>query len=203
MVESGTRYHHGDLPAALLAATALAIEETGVAGLSLRDVARRAEVSHAAPAHHFANRQGLLTAFAAQGFERFAAALAAVPEEDPTERLRAQARAYVGFALDHRAHFEVMWRPELCDTDDEGLVGPRLDAYLQLWGSVEAMLRARGTPDPGAEQVQDAVLACWSAVHGLAWLILQGALPPDQSSRSAGELTDAVTATMLAGADPR
>ncbi len=65
-------YHHGDLRRALLAAALEAIEESGPAALSLRDLARRAGVSHAAPAHHFGDKAGLLTALAAEGFDLLA-----------------------------------------------------------------------------------------------------------------------------------
>ena len=68
-------YHHGDLPAALLAAVREAITDNGVSGVSLRDVARRAGVSHSAPAHHFGSKAGLLMAFAAEGFRLLAQAM--------------------------------------------------------------------------------------------------------------------------------
>ena len=193
-VESATTYHHGDLPAALLSATAEAIEDTGLRALSLREVARRAGVSHAAPAHHFGNREGLLTAFAVQGFERFTAALRAAPGDGPVELMRARARAYVRFAIDHRAHFEVMWRPELCDTDDPALVELRIVAYLELWESVEAV-QELGVHQ--GRETADLVLACWSAVHGLAWLLLQEAMPPGQSERSIEDLTDIVSGIVV------
>ena len=68
-------YHHGDLRAALLAAGEEVLEESGVAGFSLRHVARRVGVSHSAPAHHFGDAQGLLAALATDGFRRFLAAM--------------------------------------------------------------------------------------------------------------------------------
>src|SRR5690349_24467205 len=104
-----TRYHHGDLPEALLKATAQLVQEQGVGALSLREVARRAGVSHGAPAHHFGDKAGLLTALATQGFELFTAALRKARDEAGTEPLRrfaATGYAYVLFASEHRAHFE-------------------------------------------------------------------------------------------------
>ena len=65
-------YHHGDLPAALRAATAQLVSEKGPSGFSLREVARRAGVSHAAPAHHFGDAEGMLTSVAAEGFAKLA-----------------------------------------------------------------------------------------------------------------------------------
>src|SRR5215472_6287822 len=109
-------YHHGDLPTALLAAVESAVADHGVSGLSLRDVARRAGVSHSAPAHHFGSKAGLLTAFATQGYlwlsETVLAELAAMRPADPAAELATAGRGYVRFAIAHPAHFEVMFRPD-------------------------------------------------------------------------------------------
>lgn len=109
---TGTRgYHHGDLPRALLDAAVEVIAESGPAALSLRDLARRAGVSHAAPAHHFGDKAGLLTALAVQGFDLLADALRGA------EDLLSAGVAYVDFAVGHRAHFDVMFRPDLYRSD--------------------------------------------------------------------------------------
>src|SRR5687767_9292707 len=68
-------YHHGDLRSAALDHVRQIIREEGMRFVSIREVARRARVSHAAPAHHFGNKSGLLTAFAVQGYERLAASI--------------------------------------------------------------------------------------------------------------------------------
>src|SRR2546423_2801057 len=104
-------YHHGDLRRTLLAAAVEAIAEHGPAAISLRDLARRADVSHAAPAHHFGDKAGLLTAIAAEGYLLLAAAL-----HDAAARTGSFLEvgvAYVGFAVDQPAHFAVMYRPDL------------------------------------------------------------------------------------------
>lgn len=105
-VTESRAYHHGDLRRALLAAALEAIEEVGPTALSLRDLARRAGVSHAAPAHHFGDKAGLLTALAAQGFDLLAQALVQAGDD-----LLEAGVAYVDFAVRHRAYFEVMFRP--------------------------------------------------------------------------------------------
>ncbi|MEV6629611.1 TetR/AcrR family transcriptional regulator [Actinoplanes sp. NPDC051470] len=109
-------YHHGDLRRALLTEAAVAIEESGVAKLSLRDLARRAGVSHAAPTHHFGDKAGLLTALAVEGYHRLAAELGAA------ESFLDGGVAYVRFAVTHRAHFEVMFRPDLYHASDPAVV---------------------------------------------------------------------------------
>ncbi|MFD2024591.1 TetR/AcrR family transcriptional regulator [Promicromonospora aerolata] len=89
-------YHHGDLRRAMTSAAATAVAERGPAGLSLRELARLAGVSHAAPAHHFGDKAGVLTAVAAEGFRLLTAALAEAEDD-----LLASGLAYVRFAVDH------------------------------------------------------------------------------------------------------
>lgn len=127
-------YHHGDLRRALLAAAAEAITENGVAALSMRDLARRAGVSHAAPAHHFGDKAGLLTALATEGYELLARALA-------TSRLASNSFlemgvSYVRFAVTRRAHFEVMFRPDLYHADDPDLLAARARSGDALYAAV-------------------------------------------------------------------
>ena len=164
-------YHHGDLPRALLEAAVEAIEEVGPAALSLRDLARRAGVSHAAPAHHFGDKAGLLTAVAADGFRRLAATLGQTYEA--TGSFLEVGVAYVRFAVTHRAHFEVMFRPELYRTDDPELVRARDVARALLYPpAAEVANRPDGDADLRAG------VAAWSLVHGLATLWLNHNLPP-------------------------
>ncbi|MET8348779.1 MULTISPECIES: TetR/AcrR family transcriptional regulator [unclassified Micromonospora] len=184
---TGTRaYHHGDLRRALLAAAVEAIEEVGPVALSLRDLARRAGVSHAAPAHHFGDKAGLLTALAAQGFDLLAQALTATADD-----LLDAGVAYVDFAVRHRAHFEVMFRTELYRADDAELVAAQERAGAALRSGVAA-LPARGAP---VDADSDA-LAAWSIAHGFATLWLAGALPDrvgDNPSDAAREVLKRLT----------
>jgi AcrR family transcriptional regulator len=149
-------YHHGDLRAALIKAATEAIAERGPAALSLRDLARRTGVSHAAPVHHFGDKAGLLTAVAVEGFRLLADAL----RPAGTDFLETGV-AYVGFAVDHRAYFDVMFRPDLYRAEDPEVVAARASAGAAL---------SRGAHDPTTR------LAAWSIVHGLATLWLSGSL---------------------------
>jgi AcrR family transcriptional regulator len=158
-------YHHGDLRRALLDAAIEAITETGPAGLSLRDLARRAGVSHAGPTHHFRDKPGLLTALATEGYDLLTATLTAVRPD--TGSLLELGVAYVGFAAAHRAYFEVMFRPDLYRADDVLLMAARNRATDALYG---------GVTDP-PDDVREAGLAAWSLAHGFATLWLGGALP--------------------------
>ena len=129
------RYHHGALRPALLDAALEAISELGPTALSMRDVARRAGVSHAASAHHFGDKAGLLTALAAQGYDLLADELAAAWAD--TGRFLEVGVAYVRFAVAHPAHFAVMFRPELLHLDDPALRAAKARSDAALYGGVE------------------------------------------------------------------
>ncbi|MFI6651297.1 TetR/AcrR family transcriptional regulator [Streptomyces sp. NPDC050529] len=164
-MSSDRTYHHGDLRRALLAAALDVIRTEGPAALSLRDLARRAGVSHAAPAHHFKDRIGLLTAIAAEGYGLFADALADAPD------LRERGVRYVRFATEHPAHFQVMFQPDLHRADDPDLLAAKERATAEL--------RAGVTELPAAGRGDDARLAgvaAWSLAHGFATLLLSGNL---------------------------
>jgi AcrR family transcriptional regulator len=168
-------YHHGDLPAALLDAVAGTIETDGLEAVSLRAVARRAGVSHAAPAHHFGDKAGLLAAFATQGFEAFTAALEdarAGVDGTPAERFEAMGRAYLRFAEEHRPWFEVMFRPELMPghVDHVHLAGSGSFSLL-----VDQLARCL-VPDAPEDEVVALAFGTWAAVHGMATLRVDGPL---------------------------
>ncbi|WP_019066657.1 TetR/AcrR family transcriptional regulator [Streptomyces hokutonensis] len=154
-------YHHGDLRRAVLTAALDVIAADGPSGLSLRDLARRAGVSHAAPAHHFKDRTGLLTAIAAEGFGLLAATIAeAVDLKDAGVR-------YVRFAREHPAHFQVMFAPELLREGDLELTTARALASEALGGAVSAV-----PPEGRGPDARLAGVAAWSLAHGFATLLL-------------------------------
>ena len=163
-------YHDGELPRALLEAAFAAIEEVGPAALSLRDLARRAGASHAAPAHHFGDKAGLLTAVAADGFRRLAATLGEAYRA--TGSFLEVGVAYARFEVTHRAHFEVMFRPELYRADDPALVHARDAARSLLYPPA-----AEAAHGAGGDELRAAV-AAWSLVPGLVALWLNDNLPP-------------------------
>ena len=155
----------------MLSAAVDAITEVGPAGVSLRDLARRAGVSHAAPAHHFGDKAGLLTALAAEGYGLLADALDSAHQR--TQDFLEVGVAYVRFAVGHRAHFEVMFRPDLYHSDDPEVLAARERASKALSGGISSLPSGWAGPD-----ARIAGVAAWSLVHGLATLWLNGALPP-------------------------
>lgn len=167
-------YHHGDLRAALIEASEALLAERGPEGFSLREVARRSGVSPAAPAHHFGDVDGLLTAVATQAFDGLTAALLAGNArggDDPVARLREQGVGYVGFALQYPGRFGLMFRSTLCK--DAALERSAHDAFLTLEAGVRALIDVPpGAPlTPAQWQV---LLSVWSVVHGFAHLALAG-----------------------------
>jgi AcrR family transcriptional regulator len=164
-------YHHGDLRRALLDTALEAIAEHGPAAVSLRDVARRAGVSHAAPTHHFRDKAGLLTALAAEGWSLLADALG---ETAGAGRGFAELGVtYVLFATSHPAHFAVMRAPGLARRDD-----PELAAAQQRAGAHLQAGAAHHDRGAAGEQATTS-LAAWSLVHGLSALLVEGAVTPE------------------------
>ena len=170
----GDGYHHGALREALLAAAEALLAERGAEAFTLRECARRAGVSHAAPAHHFGDARGLLTAVAARGFERMATLMEAYRDQAPDDalqRLRAVGQAYIDFALAHRAHFQLMFGSDRLDRADAALqqAGGRCAAPLET--AMAEVLQAHGlAPDTLPQRL----LLAWAAVHGFATLVIEG-----------------------------
>jgi AcrR family transcriptional regulator len=171
---AGAGYHHGDLRRALLDAARAVLREAGPEGCSLREVARRAGVSHAAPYHHFDSREALLGALASEGYaaldEAMAAAQAAAPQ-DPAAQLAAAGMGYFLLARRQPALFRLMTRPEHLGPPPEAGATPGA-VCLGPYGRLQAVLaRLLGRPAADAE-----IHLCWAAVHGLALLALDGGL---------------------------
>ncbi|MFD8221965.1 TetR/AcrR family transcriptional regulator [Streptomyces sp. NPDC059697] len=188
MPQASDSYHHGDLRVACLRAARELLEEDGSAGLSLRAVARRAGVSATAPYRHYADRDALVSAVAAEGYRELGGCLAAAHSSPATsDDLAAIAVAYVRFALDHPAMFRVMFA-EPCDPSNE----ERVAATAALSEYVRGVVRSAF---PGADPE---VLATpvWALVHGLAFLHLDGKLDTSTPEVVAHQVRTAVHALL-------
>jgi AcrR family transcriptional regulator len=192
-------YHHGDLRRALIdAALALVTEEQDWA-FSLRQVARRAGVSHNAPYNHFPEKRDLLGAVAAAGFERLyerlAAAIAGI--DDPAEALRASGRAYVNMGTENPALYRLMFGSTLGQRGAAGRPAETVAVGDKARNALEEIVRrgARAgafavSPDSPLE-VGLTTLALWSMVHGLTLLIIDSVAA---SELPLEEVIDAVVA---------
>lgn len=176
-------YHHGDLRPALLRAAEEMLEKGGPGALSLRELARRAGVSHNAPYRHFTDRQALLAALATDGFRRLGEALA-------TASGRQMGEAYVRFALDHPQLFRLMFGGHLTFARHDELARAAAQPYEALLSAFRAQ--------PAIAEPQQAAAAAWSLVHGLAHLLLDGHFARQGADRFAF-VRDVIGAVRFAG----
>ncbi len=183
-------YHHGDLRNALLGAALDLLEADGLEKLSLRRVAARVGVSHAAPAHHFPTLRALLNALAIIGFQRFDAAMRAARSAappDPPAQMRAAERGYLAYAEANPALFRLMFTTTLLDWDDPALVAAGDAGYAQLVEICAPAAAHLGLADPAGRAALEALV--WSVAHGRAHLAIEGKLPPMADAPAAVDLT--------------
>jgi len=185
------RYHHGDLRAALITEGLALLEEQGLAGLSLRAIAARAGVSHAAPKNHFGHLRGLLTAMAAEGFRRHCAAMrAGLPRRaGRAARQMAALRGYVRFAEAHPHLFALMFSGTQIDFDDAELGTAAAQSYEVLRG-IAAGLDWDKADAPDAALRAETML--WSLVHGYAQLSIAGLFAEDGATGAPKLSIDAI-----------
>lgn len=200
----GRAYHHGALRDALVAASEAILREKGVEGFTLREAARRAGVSPAAPAHHFGSAAGLLTEVAILGFEaltRYLRDWTAKGGSDPAARLRSQGQGYLRFALDYPARFLLMFRRDRLSAEDPRLKAVGEAAFLEL---AEAIRAYRGLPTgaPLTPADRTLLMLAWSAVHGVAHLALEGQLDQLAGERPLADFVGDTLAGMLQEALP-
>ncbi|MCA1362990.1 TetR/AcrR family transcriptional regulator [Bradyrhizobium sp. IC3069] len=162
-------YHHGELQEALIAASEAILAEQGAEAFTLREAARRAGVSPAAPSHHFGNAQGLLTEVAIRGYDALAGALreAASGKQGVRDKLHAQGLAYVDYALRHPGRFQMMFANKRLVADDA-----RLKQASRAAGHAFEVVVAELTGGT-AKEAKTAAAAAWSTVHGFAKLALE------------------------------
>lgn len=189
------RYHHGDLRRALIDASVAILQDQGIEGFTLRAAARRAGVSAGAPAHHFGNIVGLLTAVAVEAYDALGASLDAIWIEGANAAtLRGMGRAYVHFAVTRPAEFRLMFRKDLIAHDSPEFVRAARDALSGL-GSAAGRVTgyAEKLPNGGAE----AAYAAWSLIHGLAHLAIEDKFAPIWPNLTADRLLDGPVAAIL------
>jgi len=197
---TGDGYHHGDLRRALLDAAMALVDERGIDGFTMREVARRAGVSHNAPYHHFEDKAAVIAALAEEGYDMLLAAELAVL--DPTDtvegRIRALGVAYVRFAAEHTARFRLMNRPELRTQDEVTPVqaaGMASEAPL-----LDTIVEGQRSGVFAAGDVGQLGLAAWSLVHGLATIAVDGPMRAQVSpGRQLDELSTGVIEVILEG----
>jgi AcrR family transcriptional regulator len=169
-------YHHGNLRETLLKASIALIAEVGPAGFTLREVARRAGVSHNAPYRHFQDKDDLMAAVATEGFRELTQAMLDAVERQPEalERLKLSGLAYVAFALRRPEHFAVMFDAPVSKREHPESAA----AAEQAFGTLVSFVKRCQDEGrlPSGDPLKHALLA-WSLVHGIAKLAITGRLP--------------------------
>jgi AcrR family transcriptional regulator len=176
-----TREDHGDVREALVRAAMELLEETSPEDLSLRDIARRAGVSHAAPYHHFESKAALLSEVVRRGFIELDAAMADAQRAAPSDGLdgaRAQLQAtgvgYFLFSRRRRAIYQLMMeRPDMCERTSTDFQAASGAAFVRL---VDAIASARAAAALPVDETREDALFHWSLVHGISSLVASGTL---------------------------
>ncbi|RKH08417.1 TetR/AcrR family transcriptional regulator [Corallococcus sp. CA053C] len=190
------RYHHGDLRQALVDAALTLISEEGFGALTLREVARRAGVTHAAPYRHFADKEALLEAVSQQGFRTMSREMRErmARVSGPLEQLSAAGVAYVLFAVRHPPHFRVMFGPHFTRPPQPDAAEEGTNAFQLLVGCIEAG-QAAGLLRAG--ESRRLTLTAWSLVHGLASLLVDRQLDDAMRGAEAAEALAVVQTRLL------
>ncbi|MEX2274725.1 MAG: TetR/AcrR family transcriptional regulator [Actinomycetota bacterium] len=196
------RYHHGDLRRVLIQAALELIDESGLECCTLREVTRRAGVSHAAPYHHFADRSALIAAVATENLRLLADSLRRAGRRargGGDARVTALGVAYVRFAAEHPARFRMLLRPEQRAGEGDNLRAGGLAIEATFREAVNA-----GVEDGtlAVNDVEAATIAVWSAFHGLAGLRLDGPLATRTRPATAERLARGVAASLREGLRP-
>jgi AcrR family transcriptional regulator len=175
LVRDRKPYHHGNLRDALVEASLDLIREAGIRGFTLREVARRAGVSHAAPYRHFREKADLLAAIAEDGFDRLTSAMhsAATKSQDPFGRLQNAGIAYIEFAQEQPEHFLVMFTADLDENAHLSAKAAAGRCFSELLSLVSACRQARSLE---GQRPETTALIAWAQVHGIADLALRGQL---------------------------
>lgn len=169
-------YHHGNLREALLQAAIRLIAEVGPTAFTLREVARRAGVSHNAPYRHFHDRDDLMAAVAAEGFRELTRTMieAASSKTDALDRLKHAGLGYVTFALRRPEHFTVMFDAPVSERKHPDSAAAGEEAFATLQSFVKDWHDARRLTSDDLRQMS---LLAWTMVHGIAKLAITGRLP--------------------------
>lgn len=164
-----------DLRARILDVAEAMVGRDGIEGFALRECARRAGISHGAPAHHFGDKTGLLSELAADSFDELARAIdrrMARAGSDAMARLRAMAAAYVEYALSHRAKFQLMFRPDAIDGSRPRLARAQEACHQRIYGAMTSALVASGHLVDRRAPAR--MTHAWATIHGFATLALDG-----------------------------
>lgn len=190
------RYHHGDLRRAIIDTAMEVMREERNWQFTLRDIARRAGVSHAAPYKHFPDKGALLTALAMIGFDQLRTTLIQAKSGaggEPRTELLSMTRAYVDFGVDNPALYRLMFGAEGGNPGDVHLSENAISVFDTV---MEVLGRGQSAGAFRRRAVRDHATACWSLLHGMTMLSIDGLLLPEKVGL---EPLDAAFRTLMEG----
>lgn len=192
----GRGIRHGNLRSALINAGFELLDEGGAEAVTIREIARRAGVAHSAPANHFRDRVGLLTALAIESFATLGHVLDAVIERNlnsQRERLRSAVQAVLEFALAHPNRYRLLWRSECLNPAD-----PRLEAAgTAVYERAGVLLQTKGARLSRSADTR--IIAAWSLIHGYISLRLDGILVEGLDESSGRPRSEAIADALIDG----
>ena len=194
MAKAGKRYHHGELREALVSAGRKLLEEKGLRGFTLRECARRAQVSHAAPAHHFKSMDDLLAEIATRGYQELTSAMMAEAKRaapNASARLVGQGVGYLAFGAANPMLFRLMFNRESDRFETPALAAAAKEAYRLHTAAVDAVI-----PKASGEVKERMSDLAWATVHGFITLVLEGQVGERDSSRALKARSLAILAAM-------
>ncbi len=195
-------YHHGDLKNALIGATLTLIAEKGINAFTIREIAKRAGVSHAAPYRHFKDKEAILFAVAKEGFDMMVAETKKRSEkfpEDPLARFQISGLSYIDFAVNYPSHYRVMFNSgENINKFPEELIISSTESFKLLFDTI-CECQKKNFIKPG--NPHEFAMAAWSIVHGYSKLYIDGFIDnqADNFSRKKDNLKYIITEALFAG----
>ena len=188
-------YHHGNLKQELITAALTLLDEQGIDGVGIRQVARAVGVAHSAPANHFKNKQALYTALATESFAGLLQTLQTQLTEGlgPEKSIHVFCQCLLNFALDHPHRYSLMWRKDCVNAGDSALMAA-MEAVYQRLLSVLAKQAQQKRVD-----VESQAIAVWSLIHGYVSLRLDGNLGTGRDAVTGAERSSAIVDVLLEG----
>ena len=194
-MKSTKAYHHGNLKLELLQAALSILDEEGVEGIGIRQVARKVGVAHSAPANHFKNKQSLITALAEEIFQNLLRLIESRFQQNLALRESVQVfcQTLLEFALTYPNRYRLMWRRDCLDNQDAQLSASMEAVYQKLIGILHKQATKKRV------DVESQAIAVWSLIHGYVSLRLDGNLQCGQDKLSGLNRVDAIVDVLLEG----
>jgi AcrR family transcriptional regulator len=188
-------YHHGNLRQELIAAALLLLDDEGIEGVGVRQIARKVGVAHSAPANHFKNKRALFTALATEIFRDLLKSLKTRCQRRPTlrESIHDFCEAMLAFGLQYPNRYMVMWRRDCSDSNDPELNAAMEAVYQELLAILSAQVKQKEV------DLESQAIALWSLIHGYTSLRLDGNLSTGQDSVAGISRSSAIIEVMLDG----